>query len=387
MATDNRTDSELFPDVLEHYGSDDIGMRGDVDFPVPQENYETNYPTDDDAVGVDVMLPLVGIGAEAIEYESEPSQVEDFTADQAITTVLPVYAPTVDHFAYDETTDLPHYNTAEDPSRDAVSADMEHAALDHTEDDPYAGAPDWVRAHIPRGPLTAPESTRRGFSGRIPRRPTRTAVEAADLPTERIPVEPKAPKVRKAPKVTTARDSSDGSRSPWLLGGVAAAVLAVAVGGAAVVFGGSDDGGEVAAPPLPSSAKTAGPTIAEAPAWCSPSSVDGKVVGNGAGDQTSGPGLIQAFDYAYYVRRDAAKVSSMYFTPQPLPPLQQSIDMAAALGTEHCLTITPTANANVFDVQLRLRTAAGTESDAVQRITLAQAGTGLKIAALEEIPQ
>lgn len=61
--------------------------------------------------------------------------------------------------------------------------------------------------------------------------------------------------------------------------------------------------------------------------------------------------------------------------------------MAAALGTEHCLTIAPTANANVFDVQLQLRAASGTESGATQRITLAQAGSGLKIAALEEIPQ
>lgn len=382
MATDNRTDNELFPDVLEHYGNDDIGMRDDVDFPVPQENYETDYTTDDDAGDDDdVMLPLVRIDVEPVEYESEPSPVEDFPVDQGVTTVLPVYVP-------DAVVDpvVEHDGAAEDTTAEATFEDDGAGALGGDEDDPYAGAPDWVRAHIPRGPLTAPESTRRGISGRIPRRTARTAVEAAELPTEQIAPEPKAPKVRKPPKVKTARDSSASSRSPWLVGGVAAAVLAVLVGGAAVVFGGSDDGGEVAAPPLPSSAKTAGPTIAEAPAWCSPSSAGGKVVGNGAGDQTSGPGLIQAFDYAYYVQRDAAKVSSMYVTPQPLPPLQASIDAAAALGTEHCLTISPTPTPNVFEVQLLLRTGAGTEGSTKQRITVADAGSGLKIATLEEIP-
>ncbi|BAE46289.1 hypothetical protein [Rhodococcus erythropolis] len=380
--TDNRTDNDLFPDVLEHYGNDDIGMRGDVDFPVPQENYETEYTTDDDAGDDDVMLPLVGIDPQPIAYESEPLPVGGFSVDQDVTTVLPVYVP-------DAVVDpvVEHYGAAEDTTAEATFDNDSAAALGVDEDDPYAGAPDWVRAHIPRGPLTAPESTRRGISGRIPRRPARTAVEAAELPTEQIAVEPKAPKVRKPPKVKTVRDLSDGSRSPWLLGGAAAAVIAVVIGGAAVAFSGSDDGGEVAAPPLPSSSKTAGPTIAEAPAWCASSAAGGKVVGNGPGDQTSGPGLIQAFDYAYYVQRDAAKVSSMYVTPQPLPPLQESIDMAAALGTEHCLTIAPTANANVFDVQLQLRAASGTESGATQRITLAQAGSGLKIAALEEIPQ
>ena len=76
----------------------------------------------------------------------------------------------------------------------------------------------------------------------------------------------------------------------------------------------------------------------------------------------------------------------MYVTPQPLPPLQASIDAAAALGTEHCLTISPTPTPNVFEVQLLLRTGAGTEGSTKQRITVADAGSGLKIATLEEIP-
>lgn len=371
MATDNRTDNELFPDVLEHYGNDDIGWRGDVDFPVPQENYETAYTTGVDSGDADVMLPLVGVDVDPIEYVNGPSTDEGFDVDPDITTVLPVYVP-------DAVVDpvVEYYGAAEDTTAEATFEAAGAAALGGDENDPYAGAPDWVRAHIPRGPLTAPESYRRGISGRIPRRPARTAVQTAELPTEQEP---------KALRAKTVRDPSESSRKPWLVGGVVAAVLAV-VGGAAVVFGGSDDGGEVSAPPLPSASKIAGPTIAEAPSWCSPSSAGGKVVGNGAGDQTSGPGLIQAFDYAYYVQRDAAKVSSMYVTPQPLPPLQASIDAAAVLGTEHCLTISPTPTPNVFDVQLLLRTGAGTEGSTTQRITVANAGSGLKIATLEEIP-
>lgn len=128
------------------------------------------------------------------------------------------------------------------------------------------------------------------------------------------------------------------------------------------------------------------PAQAEAPAWCATSTDDRVVVGNGPGDITTGPGLIKAFDYAYYVERDAAKVSSMYVTAQPLAPLQEAIDAVPA-GTEHCLTITPTADASEFDVRLRLRTADGAESVSGQLVTVANVSTGLKINRLQEAPQ
>jgi hypothetical protein len=109
------------------------------------------------------------------------------------------------------------------------------------------------------------------------------------------------------------------------------------------------------------------------------------VIGRGAGDPTNGVGLIQAFDYAYYVQRDGAKVASMMVTPNPVSTIQASINEAAAIGTEHCLTITPTANPNVFDVELLLRTDSDSEGSVPQRITLANSGSGLKIATIEEI--
>lgn len=73
-----------------------------------------------------------------------------------------------------------------------------------------------------------------------------------------------------------------------------------------------------------------------------PEQVDGPVtVGNDEGDQTSGPGVIKAFDYAYYVRR-SGEAARAVATPNGVgttTDLQKSIDTRPA-GTSHCLRIT-----------------------------------------------
>lgn len=369
MATDNRTD-QLFPDVTEHYGNDIIDMSGDVAFPVPQENYDTELPTD--ALYDDVVLPVVPV-APAIPHD--PSDVATYAEDP--TDEFPVVLPVDVASTATERSSADNYRQVGE-----AESQFEYAADDvaELESDPYADAPDWVRAHIPRGPLVAEVQARRGVSARLPRRPARATVRAADLPDEVIAAEPKTP------TGGPARETADSKKNPWLVGGAAAAVLAV-VAGTVVVLASSDDSGDVAVPPLPSSTQSAENSAAAASeeSWCQGSTMNGQVIGRGPGDLTTGPGLIQAFDYAYYVERDAAKVTSMYVNPNPVGPIQASIDAAAALGTEHCLTIAPTPNPNVFDVQLRLRTEAGSEGSDRQRITVADSGSGLKIATLEEI--
>ncbi|MCK8675570.1 hypothetical protein M1M07_31260, partial [Rhodococcus sp. HM1] len=56
---------------------------------------------------------------------------------------------------------------------DQNPADDEHGGAGYgdtaTEVDPYAGAPEWVRAHLPRGPLMIPERTRGGLKSAIDR--------------------------------------------------------------------------------------------------------------------------------------------------------------------------------------------------------------------------
>lgn len=372
MATDNRTD-QLFPDVPEHYGNDIIDMSGDVDFPVPQENYDTNEPTADEASYEDVVLPVVQVEPETPDEPATVAAPDDDPTDE-MTTVLPVYGWSEDDDQHDTSATYPQVTDA------GLDVEPLFEYAEGVDSDPYADAPDWVRAHIPRGPLVAQDQARRGLSARLPRRPTKAAVEHADVPDDVVAPAPKKPKVK------PDRESAAASKkNPWVLVGAGAAALAV-VAGTVVVLGSSDNSTDVAVPPLPSSVRAAGPSVeANEPAWCESSTGGGKIVGRGPGDLTSGPGLIQAFDYAYYVEHDGAKVASMMLTPNPVGTIQASIDAAAATGAAHCLTIAATPNPNAFDVRLLLRTDSGSESTIPQRITVADSGAGLKIATLEEI--
>lgn len=355
MATDNRTD-QLFPDVTEHYGND-LLVSNDVDFPVPQENYDDNS-ADDYGADSDVILPIMQVTTTAPSVDAH-GEVHD-----APTEELPTVHPADDIYT----------DAADDVEDDVVNAA-----------DPLAHAPDWVHAHIPRHPLVMEDQSRKRKSARLPRRAARPADESADSPPAETVAAP-GPKVRKVrePKPPKVRASSE-ERNPWIMRGAAAAAVAVVVGLAATALGSSDD------PQTPSAtgaSATAGPvavTTAAKPSWCESSSAGGKVVGRGAGDPSNGVGLIQAFDYAYYVLRDGAKVASMMLTPNPVATIQSSINEAAAIGTEHCLTIAPTPNPNVFDVGLLLRTESDSEGSVPQRITLANSGSGLKIATIEEI--
>lgn len=77
-----------------------------------------------------------------------------------------------------------------------------------------------------------------------------------------------------------------------------------------------------------------------------PEDVDGPVTtGNDAGDQTTGPGVIKAFDYAYYVDRSGERARAVA-TPTGVgttQALQASIDALPA-DTTHCLRITDLGN-------------------------------------------
>lgn len=73
-----------------------------------------------------------------------------------------------------------------------------------------------------------------------------------------------------------------------------------------------------------------------------------------SGDQQSGPGVIAAFEYAYYVDRsgDAARALATPDSPLPQGPAIQTngID-TVPLGTTHCVRITPITT-GVYSVAL-----------------------------------
>lgn len=117
---------------------------------------------------------------------------------------------------------------------------------------------------------------------------------------------------------------------------VVAGVLAAVVG--SLLSGASED----PQPRDPVAVLGATSSAPPPPADECPEQVDGPVtVGNDEGDQTSGPGVIKAFDYAYYVRR-SGEAARAVATPNGVgttADLQKSIDTRPA-GTSHCLRIT-----------------------------------------------
>ncbi|NED66292.1 hypothetical protein G3I15_35735, partial [Streptomyces sp. SID10244] len=139
-----------------------------------------------------------------------------------------------------------------------------------------------------------------------------------------------------------------------LIAAVAVVVVAVGAGMTLVssVFDGTTDGDA----PRDPVAVLGGGVSSSAPSpvvdEC-PEKTDGPVtVGNDVGDQRSGPGVIKAFDYAYYVLRSSAQARAVA-TPNGVgttQALQASIDALPA-ETRHCLTITDRGNGS-FAVQL-----------------------------------
>lgn len=124
-----------------------------------------------------------------------------------------------------------------------------------------------------------------------------------------------------------------------IVGGVAVVVLVLVV---AVVVSALHGGGSApsASAPTPAPATSAAPAAAPD---C-PSQTEGAVTtGRDAGDTASGPGVIKAFEYAYYVRRDGAAARSLV-TPtatfSTAAQIQAGIDSKLDPATIHCVTIT-----------------------------------------------
>lgn len=144
------------------------------------------------------------------------------------------------------------------------------------------------------------------------------------------------------------------NRGPGLAAAAAAAIVVVLAGAAFALlqFAG---GGESETPNAGGSTTTvtdASPSTADANSACPSTSSGGLTTGNDAGDQSSGQGVIMAFNHAYYVDRSAEKARSVA-VPNAVAKqnvMQQYIDQLAP-GTTHCLSITNRGN-NTYGVSL-----------------------------------
>lgn len=119
-------------------------------------------------------------------------------------------------------------------------------------------------------------------------------------------------------------------------------ILAVTVAGASVLFGGGDDTA-VSPTAIPAQNRPASPSpsAAAADADC-PNRTDGAITtGRDAGGTTTGPAIIKAFDYAYYVLRSgvAARATGTPTANLGTPDAIQQTINAVPSGTRHCLRI------------------------------------------------
>ncbi|QDC17370.1 hypothetical protein [Rhodococcus ruber] len=350
--------------MTERYGPEptptDDTDTGSVHFPIPEETLDAAGVPKSDLQPVDAAsVPEQPATDESvIQTDLEPIVAAETTVDTDPAPVDPA-----DHPAHGP---AGHGNAA-------------------AEVDPYADAPEWVRAHIPWGPLMIPERTRGGLKSAIGRaRPARLAPAAAPAAAAVEVVEETTarPVTDSASAAVTVRP--DRSRT-WMLVGGGVAVLAVV--SAAVVTATVGTTGEPQVPPLPSptvvssSTTTTSTTASATPGWCAPVTEPGRVVGNGHGGRDTGPAVIQAFEHAYYVERDGQAVADLMVLPGT--DIQIFIDAVPA-GTEHCVTVLPTEDPNRWSVDVLLKfPPVGDEGIHKQWITTLPADGGLKIANVE----
>lgn len=129
---------------------------------------------------------------------------------------------------------------------------------------------------------------------------------------------------------------------PWLVGS-AAVVGSVAAVAVVMVYTAS------ASTPR-QSATYSDPVLGGGPG-CQPTRNEQLVRGNGTGSTTSGPDVILAFQYAYYVARSGSDARAVTTTDAAVPPVEviNAGIKSVPAGTQHCVIITPMADGR-FDV-------------------------------------
>ena len=161
-----------------------------------------------------------------------------------------------------------------------------------------------------------------------------------------------APTPPRAPKRPSKRDS----RSPRLRY-VAALIVVVALLGWFVLhlLSGDDESAQESIADETDTSETA-PTLdvtPPAPASAPATETDPAACRTDPGDQKSGPGVIAAFEHAYYVTRSGTAVRELT-TPDASLPAKEEIQAGintVPTGTTHCVRITPIA-AGIYSVAL-----------------------------------
>lgn len=272
---------------------------------------------------------------------------EDWTADPAIREWLstptpdtePRPTPTAPHEAHRTTG-----NSVDDQSAAVATPAPLTSEYDGAEAYSESSAPTDVWAAAPAG----------GDQSWPPVAPGQAPVPAPEqVPYDTYP-HVDAPVSRTSRVRRHLRDAGTG-RSRWIAAGLVLAAVVVLGVGFLVSTAGHD---QTPAPvgqgiAIPSGAASSTPTPAPADADCPNHTEGATTTGRDAGDSATGPGVIKAFNYSYYVERSGEKARSVV-TPTGKPgsaqQMQAGIDRVDP-QTLHCLSITD-KGAGLYAVQL-----------------------------------
>lgn len=181
------------------------------------------------------------------------------------------------------------------------------------------------------------------------------------------------------------------TRATMLFVGVVVAILVLLAGGAyllssALGGGSSSQAAPLSVPPMPTSTNdSAGKPGTAAGAECEESESDKTTTGAGEGDTDSVPGVVLAFEHAYYVERDAEEMEPLLSKDSAiknLDALQEGID-SVERGTTHCVHVAA-ADDGVAEVELTETAPDGAETVYEQHVTTTREGGEVRIVSIED---
>ncbi len=248
-------------------------------------------------------------------------------------------------------------------------------------DSVYDQLPAWARTHIPVEPLVVDAPSPRGIAELPARKPLASA--AVGTQTEELPIVVDEPEPTPQAWQHAERRSARVSKR-----GIATLAAGVLIAGASAMAGVAlatpDAGQTVAVPTPPPSPTHTAPKNSLVADFCPDRTSGNTVTTSGPGSESTGHGVIAAFDYAYYTERDGQRVYElMTNAPNSAAVIQDAIDDVPD-GMRACVTTKPTDDPLVFDVDVKLDNPSGTDGSLHQRITVAKSGTKFKIVIVED---
>ncbi|WP_306363585.1 hypothetical protein [Nocardia sp. CC227C] len=245
-------------------------------------------------------------------------------------------------------------------------------------------SPESAGADHPASPDAAPwsrwleaDDVHRG----VHRMPDANDYDREDLSSDLRAEDPMAPLVEEARRRSLATRRRQRMIVRSALVAAALALVTVVAAGAWLFTG--EETHTAATPSTPRQPDAAAPAADATDSWCQESVTPERVVGAGAGDVTTAPGVILRLEHAWYVQRDPAAVRALLAPDARVAPESATREAIAAVpaGTRHCVTVSPLP-AGRWLVSVDERHPGGEQASWQQVVTTAQRDGRILITAI-----